>query len=170
MSQNGPSSPVTIRAATEADVRLLGGFGARLTALHHEFDPRRFIAPTPGTPAAYASFLGGQIGRPETVLLVAASEDSLAGYLWGGVEGTDYMSLRGPAGVVYDLFVDPARRRKGIGRLLMRTGLSLLEEMGAERVVLSTAHRNETAQALFTSLGFRPTMVEMTRESGKWAT
>ena len=59
--------------------------GARLTALHHEFDPRRFIAPTPGTPAAYASFLGSQIGRPETVLLVAASKDSLAGYVWGGV-------------------------------------------------------------------------------------
>ena len=85
---------------------------------------------------------------------------------FGAVEGTDYMSLRGPAGVVYDLFVDPARRRKGIGRLLMRAGLSSLEKMGAERVVLSTAHRNDAAQALFTSLGFRPTMVEMTRESG----
>src|SRR5689334_25370443 len=102
MSENDLSSPVTIRAATAADVRALGRFGARLTALHHEFDPRRFIAPTPSTPAAYASFLGSQIGRPETVLLVAASEGTLAGYVWGGVEGTDYMSLRGPAGVVYD--------------------------------------------------------------------
>jgi len=166
MSQDASPSAVTIRAAIADDVRALGRFGARLTALHHEFDPRRFIAPTPGTPAAYASFLGSQIGRPETVLLVAASEGTLAGYVWGGVEGTDYMSLRGPAGVVYDLFVDPARRRKGIGRLLMRAGLSSLEKMGAERVVLSTAHRNDAAQALFTSLGFRPTMVEMTRESG----
>jgi len=166
MSKDGPSPPTTIRAATAADVRALGGFGARLTALHHGFDPRRFIAPTPGTPAAYASFLGSQIGRPETVLLVAVTEDNLSGYLWAGVEGTDYMSLRGPAGVVYDLFVDPSRRRKGIGRLLLRAGLSSLEEMGAERVVLSTAHRNEAAQALFTSVGFRPTMVEMTRESG----
>lgn len=166
MSKDGPSAPTTIRAAAAADVRALGGFGARLTALHYEFDPRRFIAPTPGTPAAYASFLGSQIGRPETVLLVAVTEDELSGYVWAGVEGTDYMSFRGPAGVVYDLFVDPARRRTGIGRLLLRAGLSSLQEMGAERVVLSTAHRNEAAQALFTSLGFRPTMVEMTRESG----
>ncbi|MBW6426014.1 GNAT family N-acetyltransferase [Rhizobium sp. XQZ8] len=166
MSKDGPSSPTQIRPATAADVRALGGFGARLTALHHEFDPRRFIAPTPGTPAAYAAFLRSQIGRPETVLLVALTEDNLSGYVWAGVEGTDYMSLRGPAGVVYDLFVDPARRRNGIGRLLLRAGLTLLEQMGAERVVLSTAHRNEAAQALFTSLGFRPTMIEMTRESG----
>jgi RimJ/RimL family protein N-acetyltransferase len=36
--------------------------------------------------------------------------------------------------------------------------------MGAPRVVLMAAWRNESARALFARLGFRPTMVEMTRE------
>jgi RimJ/RimL family protein N-acetyltransferase len=31
-------------------------------------------------------------------------------------------------------------------------------------VVLSTAERNEAAQRLFASMGFRRTMIEMTRE------
>jgi RimJ/RimL family protein N-acetyltransferase len=32
------------------------------------------------------------------------------------------------------------------------------------RVVLWTAHANEPAQRLFEGLGFRPTMIEMTKE------
>ena len=39
-----------------------------------------------------------------------------------------------------------------------------LASRGAPRVVLSTAFRNEAAQRLFERMGFRRTMVEMTRE------
>ncbi|MFK0333554.1 GNAT family N-acetyltransferase [Rhizobium sp. NPDC090275] len=74
------------------------------------------------------------------------------------------MSLRGPAGVVHDLFVDASRRREGIGSLLLQAALSEITSRGAERVVLSTAQQNKTAQQLFAALGFRPTMIEMTRE------
>ena len=38
------------------------------------------------------------------------------------------------------------------------------EDRGAPRVMLSTAARNENAQAAFSALGFRRTMIEMTRE------
>jgi RimJ/RimL family protein N-acetyltransferase len=41
-----------------------------------------------------------------------------------------------------------------------------LREMGAPRVVLMSAAPNVAAQRLFARLGFRPTMVEMTRELG----
>jgi hypothetical protein len=37
---------------------------------------------------------------------------------------------------------------------------------GAPRIVLHTAASNADAQALFARLGFRRTMVEMTREAG----
>ena len=164
MAENRPIPEIAIRPANQGDAQVLGKFGTRLTALHHEFDPRRFIAPTPGTPATYGSFLATQIGRADAVLLVAEAEGELAGYVWAGVEGTDYMALRGPAGVVYDLFVDPARRRQGTGRLLLHAAIRALKERGSERVVLSTAYRNEAARALFAAEGFRPTMVEMTRE------
>lgn len=39
-----------------------------------------------------------------------------------------------------------------------------LEARGAPQVVLSTAERNEAARRLFARAGFRPTMIEMTRE------
>ena len=75
------------------------------------------------------------------------------------------MSLRGPAGVLYDIVVDPAHRGRGIGRLLLDATLAALAARGAPRVVLSTAERNEPAQRLFARAGFRRTMIEMTRES-----
>ncbi len=88
----------------------------------------------------------------------------MVGYTYAGVEGTDYMSLRGPAGVVYDIVVDPAHRRQGIGRMLLDATLEALKARGSPRVVLSTAERNVAAQHLFDRAGFRRTMIEMTRE------
>ena len=91
------------------------------------------------------------------------------GYTYAGLEGTDYMALRGPAGAIYDLVVDPDHRRQGIGGALLEATISLLEAKGAPRVVLSTAEKNETAQRLFARAGFRRTMIEMTREAGAGA-
>lgn len=88
----------------------------------------------------------------------------MIGYTYAGVEGTDYMSLRGPAGVVYDIVVDPAHRRNGVGRMLLDAAVRALKARDAPRVVLSTAEQNVAAQHLFDRAGFRRTMIEMTRE------
>jgi ribosomal protein S18 acetylase RimI-like enzyme len=74
------------------------------------------------------------------------------------------MALRGPAGVLYDIVVDPERRRHGVGRMLLDATVALLQSLGASQVVLSTAERNERAQRLFARAGFRRTMVEMARD------
>jgi len=156
---------VAVRPARADDEAVLGRLGALLVALHHDFDPQRFIAATPRTERGYGSFLVSQIGEPSIVLLVAELEGAVVGYTYAGVEGMDYMSLRGPAGVLYDIVVDPAQRGHGVGRVLLDATLEALESRGAPRVVLSTAERNETAQRLFARAGFRRTMIEMTRES-----
>lgn len=155
---------VAIRRATSADVPTLGRLGALLVRTHHEFDAQRFIAPSPDTPKGYGRFLGSQIGKPDVVILVAERDGEVLGYTYAGVEGFDYMSLRGPAGVLYDIVVDPDHRGRGIGRLLLDATLAALDALEAPRVLLSTAERNETAQRLFEHAGFRRTMIEMTRE------
>ena len=154
----------TIRRATVADMPSVGRLGALLVRLHHEFDAQRFIAATPRTEHGYASYLGSQLGNPDIVLLVAVRDDTVLGYTYAGVEGFDYMSLRGPAGIVYDTVVDPEERGQGMGTLLLEATIAALKERGAPRVVLSTAERNEPAQRLFAGAGFRRTMIEMTRE------
>ena len=162
--QPSDAPAVTIRPAAPADLPVLGRLGALLVRTHHDFDPVRFIAATPQTEHAYAAYLGRQLGEPNVVILVAEREGEVLGYTYAGVEGPDYMALRGPAGVLYDILVDPARRGHGVGRMLLDATLAALRARGAPRVVLSTAERNESAQRLFARAGFRRTMIEMTHE------
>ena len=161
-----PAAQMSVRPARPEDMKVVGRLGALLVALHHQFDPQRFLAATPGTANGYGSFLGTQLRAPDVIVLVAEREGEVVGYTYAGVEGTDYMSLRGPAGVLYDIVVDPAHRQHGVGRTLLDATMAALEAKGAPRVVLSTAERNETAQRLFEHAGFRRTMIEMTRELG----
>jgi ribosomal protein S18 acetylase RimI-like enzyme len=164
-TDGGPrtSAAVTIRAAEAVHLPAIGRLGALLVRTHYEFDPERFIAATPGTAHAYESFLGSGLNDPNIIVLVALRGSDVFGYTYAGVESYDYMSLRGPAGVLYDIVVDAAHRREGIGRMLLETTLATLKTRGVPRFVLSTAEKNEAAQRLFTRAGFRRTMVEMTR-------
>jgi ribosomal protein S18 acetylase RimI-like enzyme len=142
----------------------MGRLGALLVREHHDFDAERFIAATSRTEKSYGSFLGTQLDEPNIVILVAERDGEVIGYTYAGVEGTDYMALRGPAGVLYDIVVDPVHRKQGVGRMLLDATLDALKARGAPRVVLSTAERNLAAQRLFDRAGFRRTMIEMTRE------
>jgi len=155
---------VSIRAAAPADVAVIGRLGALLVRVHHDFDAKRFIAATPRTEHGYGSFLGSQLDEPNVIVLVAEEDGEVVGYTYAGVEGADYMSLRGPAGVLYDIVVDPEHRGHGVGRMLLDATIAALAVRGVPRVVLSTAERNEAAQRLFARAGFRRTMIEMTRE------
>ena len=155
---------ISIRPASSADVRTIGRLGAALVRLHHELDAERFLEATSQTEHGYASYVRSQLANRETIVLVAEREGQVLGYTLAGIEGVDYMSLRGPAGVLNDLIVDPAYRGQGVGRLLLDAIISRLKSLNAPRVVLSTAAKNKSAQRFFERNGFRPTMIEMTRE------
>ena len=164
MTTSNTSTGPVVRRATSADLPTLGRLGALLVGVHHDFDAKRFIAPTRGTPSGYASFLGTQLDDPDAAVIVVEENGTVIGYAYATIEGYDYMSLRGPAGALHDIVVEPTHRGRGIGRLLLDATLAFLSSRGAPRVVLSTAEQNEPAQRLFASMGFRRTMIEMTRE------
>lgn len=155
---------ILVRRAGADDAPALGRLGALLVALHHDYDPDRFFAPGPRTERGYASYLASELERQDAIVLVAEEGGAVLGYAYAGLEGMDWMALRGPAGVIHDLVVDPGRQHEGIGRTLLKATLEALAARGAPRVVLSTATQNAAAQRLFASAGFRSTMVEMTRE------
>ena len=158
------ASDVIVRPARPADQAAMGRLGAMLVREHHDFDPQRFIAPLPRLAERYGSFLVSQIERTEMIVLVAERDEAVVGYAYAGLEGNDYMALRGPAGVLYDLVVDPDHRRHHVGSKLLDTALAELTRLGAPRVVLFTAEKNHVAQAMFAGAEFRRTMIEMTRE------
>ena len=150
-----------IRAATPLDGELLGRFGAALMRQHHAADSKRFIQ-VERAEAGYGRFLVSQLVNPNSLVMVAEHSGAVIGYVFADVESTNWMELRGPCGVVHDVYVDEGARRLGAGRELMRAAIAWIRSKGRSQVVLLTKTRNESAQRLFTALGFRPTMIEMT--------
>jgi hypothetical protein len=106
-----PTADVIVRPAATGDLAAIGRLGALLVRTHHDFDPARFVAASPQTERGYASFLGSQLPRQDVILLVADLGGQVVGYSYSGIEGRDYMSLRGPAGVLHDIVVDVAPGR-----------------------------------------------------------
>jgi GNAT superfamily N-acetyltransferase len=98
---------------------------------------------------------------------VAARRNHILGYAHGRMEPRDWNSLRERCGALHDLYVDEPERGKGIASLLVEEMIARLSSLGAPRVYLMTATRNTNAHRLFERLGFRTTMLEMTRECGR---
>src|ERR1044071_2566174 len=75
-------SSITVRRAQVADLPALGRLGEQLVRVHHDFDPRRFLAATDQTQRGYASFLGTQLDEPSIVVLVAVRDGLVVGYTY----------------------------------------------------------------------------------------
>lgn len=155
---------MTIRLATPADLPALGRLGALLMRTHYEFDPQRFMSA--GTDAAdgYAWFLERQLKDSNVIVYVAEHEGEVVGYVYAGIEPTSWKELRDECGFIHDIVVDERGRRSGTAAALIDKAIEWMRERGMKRVMLWTAEKNAGAQQLFSKLGFRRTMIEMTRE------
>ena len=152
---------INIRPAERADQAVLGRFGAELMRQHHAADPRRFII-VDRPEAGYGRFLVSQLSDPNYAVLVAERSGEIVGYVFAGIEPTSWRDLRGPCGFVHDVYVDERMRHQGTGRELVRAAIAWAQSKGMSQVVLWSKPGNDAAQRLFTGLGFRRTMTEMT--------
>jgi GNAT superfamily N-acetyltransferase len=164
MSVGDGRGSVEIRPATASDLPALGRLGASLIHTHFAFDAQRFMAPPSQPEGGYARFLATQLREPDVCVLVAAVGDEVVGYVYAALEPHSWKELREAAGFIHDVAVAETYRGRGIGSLLVTGASEWLRAHGAPRVLLWTAERNAAARQLFTRLGFRTTMVEMTRE------
>jgi len=159
----------SVRPARPEDLPQTAKLAAALVRLHHAYDPLRFMCLEP-VERGYEAFLATQLDRAGVVVLVAAERgegpDTILGYVMASLEDRDWSDLRDACGKIHDVYVAERARGRGVATRLVEEALARLEALGAPRVVLMTAWQNETARALFERLGFRPTMIEMTRESG----
>lgn len=145
----------------------MAAMAAELVRHHHALDPKRFFLAR-GIERGYRDWFARELRAAEAILLVAVAEGEeahIVGYAYGRLEGRDWNLLLDRHAALHDVYVDAASRRGGAGEALVRAFCDRAKELGAPRVVLHTAHTNAVAQSLFARLGFRPTMIEMTRES-----
>ncbi|MDQ2643613.1 MAG: GNAT family N-acetyltransferase [Myxococcota bacterium] len=153
---------VTVRRATREELPQLAKLASLLVQVHHDTDPGRFFMPD-RVEEGYAWWFGRELENPKAVILAALDEGVVVGYSYGTLDERDFNQLLDRHGSIHDVFVSNSKRRGQIGRRLMEAMISELEALGAPRVVLHTMVSNTAAQALFRSVGFRDTMLEMTR-------
>jgi ribosomal protein S18 acetylase RimI-like enzyme len=159
-----PDDDFLVRPAERPDLPALGRLGGMLVRYHRDLDPLRFMD-IPHVDEGYARFLGSQLDDEDAIVLSAVdARGEVIGYAFGTREGRNWAALLDPHGALHDVIVDPAARQKGVGQALVLEACRRLEALGVPRVVLQTAVQNVAAQKLFAKLGFRSTMIEMTRE------
>jgi ribosomal protein S18 acetylase RimI-like enzyme len=163
-----PDDSIVIRPAERADLPAMGALGAALVAAHRAFDAQRFKFAGGGLADDYARFLGGELRNRDAVVLVAEhtldGTWSIVGYIYAAIEPTSWQDLREESGFIHDVIVDETMRGRGVARRLVEGACDWLRGRGMPRVLLHTASQNTSAQRLFAVLGFRPTMIEMTKE------
>lgn len=158
-------SQLQVRSARPSDREALGALAAALVRMHHELNPRRFMS-SEGIEAGYGRWLIKESTEPSALVFVAELAGQVVGYTYARLEEKSWNDLLEAHGKLHDVFVIPSARKLGAARLLVEAACKELERRGAPRILLATAVENEPAQRLFASLGFRTTMVEMTREAG----
>jgi ribosomal protein S18 acetylase RimI-like enzyme len=112
-----------------------------------------FAAVLPGSPTAQAEELEEPeafLRDPSSFVLGAYIDDAPVGLAWG-------LQMRSPGGrlttYVHELDVHGSWRRQGVGSALIAEAMALARRRGSTRFWLSTGAHNDTAQALYESLG-----------------
>ena len=134
----------TIRYAMLTDVRGIG----RL------FDAYRQFYEQPADLTGATAYIELRLENNESTILVAATDEGeLVGFCQ--LYATFCSVAAAPILILYDLFVDPAYRRQGIGLALMVAANDHAQAAGVVRMELATAVDNHQAQALYESLGWQ---------------
>lgn len=154
---------IEIRRATRRDLPQVAALAGALVRQHREFDSKRFLF-IENPEAGYRWWFGKELSNNKALILCARVDKKIVGYAYARLEPRDWNALLDAHGALHDLWVAEAARRQGIGTQLLERVLTELQARGAPRVILHTAVKNRAAQKLFAAVGFRQTMLEMTRE------
>jgi len=163
-------SPFTIRPAVANVLPEVAKLAGLMVRLHHAWDPQRFAILREPIEPGYEQWLGREIRNNSALVLVGVSakprsaEAKVLGYAYARLEGIDWNRLMDACGFLHDLVVAEEARKHGVASALVEGVAAWMKEKGAPRLVLETAAKNELAQGFFKKRGFRPTMIEMTRE------
>ncbi len=104
-----------------------------------------------------ASFPPGETWGPDAIALQLGLPGTF-GLLCpqgGVIRGMILCRIAGDEAEILTIAVHPSRRQRGIGTLLLREALCKAAHLGADRVFLEVAERNEPARALYSAAGFR---------------
>jgi GNAT superfamily N-acetyltransferase len=150
---------VTVRRAVSEDVRTIAELAIKLVVQHQEYDSRRFSRLATEKQAEW--FYGKQTEANDAAVLVAELDGKIVGFAYVQFDAKDYANLLENAAWLHDIYIDKAARGFNAGKLLIENSIEVAKELGADKLMLSVAAKNNFAKDFFERNGFRLTMVEM---------
>ncbi|UFS59595.1 GNAT family N-acetyltransferase [Subtercola endophyticus] len=120
------------------------------------FDSYRQFYGYPADAAAARDYLEARLKAGESVVLLAYLDDTEGAVGFSQLYPSFCSLDLAPIFVLYDLFVAPRARRRGVAQSLLTAAGAHGRKTGASRLELSTALDNTPAQTLYESLGWMP--------------
>ena len=159
------SQSYTVRAACPEDAEAVTAMYGEMGAEHQQYDSQRWALAADSGQKQREHFLRTLADQQNGLALTATdSAGQVVGYLMAGVTEPPPVFRTKRRGQIWDLFVRPAHRGKGLGRRLMEAAVDGLKARGAEDLLLRVSADNEAAIEFYRKLGLRLVAHEMYRK------
>lgn len=127
---------------------------SHIDELANLFDQYRQFYEQEANVAGCEAYLRARLANDESIIFIAHTDEGEAVGFTQLYSSFCSVAMQ-PICYLYDLFVAPAARRKGVGRALMNTATEFAQASGSSRLSLQTAVDNVPGQALYESLGYK---------------
>ena len=147
-----PAPPV--RRAGPRDLDRLAALWTALLEHHAGLDPGYRVRE--GAEAAWRGLARSLLSRPDAAIFVCDAAGEPAGLCAVEIaQGPPFLAERARAEIT-ELYVEPAARRRGVGRALALAALAFAGSRGAPRAEIRVHARNSEGRAFWQALGFEP--------------
>ncbi|MFF7983254.1 GNAT family N-acetyltransferase [Streptomyces sp. NPDC007901] len=147
-----------VRPAQRDDLEWLADQAHRL----HRFENQLGVLPDrPALRARLHTELAEAMADENCFILVASTDKTPVGFIQGQVPSGAWIEQQitmKPAGYLSRLFIEPAARRKSVGRSLVAAAHDILRGHGATAVMLHHSLHNPFAAPFWAESGYRPTL------------
>jgi ribosomal protein S18 acetylase RimI-like enzyme len=103
------------------------------------------------------------LNNPQFFLRWIVCQGKRSGFILYGVEPHRFLPRK--TGIVYELYVDPGMRRRGVARRAAEIAIRELQRHGPSKIQLEVVEGNEGAAALWKSLGFEKATERYVRQA-----
>ena len=150
-----------IRLAQANDVERIGQLWSEMVAYHASLDARTF-RPAEGGAELYARSILDRLGDPQARVLVVEQNGDVVGYVSAMIADiTTEMFKPLRCGLLADIYLQPAYRRRGLGRALVERLTIWFRAQGVDYFEWHVSASNREALAFWRTFGGETTMLRM---------
>lgn len=150
-----------IRLALESDARRIGELWEEMVNFHAQFDAATFRVAENGA-ELYERRLLERLGDPQSRVLVAEAAGVVSAYasaMIADITTEMFQPLR--CGLLADIYVSEAYRRRGLGRQLVERLCLWFRDQEVTHFEWHVSAKNQAALAFWEAIGGEPTILRM---------